>query len=135
MARIPDEEIERPKKEIHIERLVTGFGVELKRQGKDLFGKLGEKLGRNSGGETRGRLHTFTKLETRRNSGTSPTLRNSGTSPTFTKLEILRIAKDPQILQQIVVDPGDIGMVKRVARHHGRQRILGSPARAAPHFR
>jgi len=39
MARIPDEEIERLKKEIPIERLVTGFGVELKRQGKDLFGR------------------------------------------------------------------------------------------------
>jgi DNA primase len=39
MARIPNEEIERLKKEITIERLVTGFGVELKRQGKDLFGR------------------------------------------------------------------------------------------------
>jgi DNA primase len=39
MARIPDEEIERLKREIPIERLVTGFGVELKRQGKDLFGR------------------------------------------------------------------------------------------------
>ena len=39
MARIPNEEIERRKKEIPIERLVTGFGVELKRQGKDLFGR------------------------------------------------------------------------------------------------
>ena len=39
MARIPDEEIERLKQEISIERLVTGFGVELKRQGKDLFGR------------------------------------------------------------------------------------------------
>ena len=39
MARIPNEEIERLKKEIPIERLVTGFGVELKRQGKDLFGR------------------------------------------------------------------------------------------------
>ena len=38
MARIPDEEIARLKKEIPIERLVTGFGVELKRQGKDLLG-------------------------------------------------------------------------------------------------
>jgi len=38
MARIPNEEIERLKKEIPIERLVTGFVVELKRQGKDLFG-------------------------------------------------------------------------------------------------
>ncbi len=39
MARIPDAEIERLKKDIPIERLVTGFGVELKRQGKDLFGR------------------------------------------------------------------------------------------------
>jgi DNA primase len=39
MARIPNEEIERLKKQIPIERLVTGFGVELKRQGKDLFGR------------------------------------------------------------------------------------------------
>jgi len=39
MARIPNEEIERLKKEIPIERLVTGFGVELKRQGRDLFGR------------------------------------------------------------------------------------------------
>ncbi len=39
MARIPDEEIERLKKEIPIERMVTGFGVELKRQGTDLFGR------------------------------------------------------------------------------------------------
>ena len=29
MARIPESEIERLKKEIPIERLVTGFGVEL----------------------------------------------------------------------------------------------------------
>jgi len=34
MARIPDEEIERLKKEIPIERLVTGFGVELKGAGR-----------------------------------------------------------------------------------------------------
>ena len=39
MARIPEEEIERLKREIPIERLVAGFGVELKRQGKDLFGR------------------------------------------------------------------------------------------------
>jgi hypothetical protein len=39
MARIADEEIERLKKEISLERLVTGFGVELKRKGKDLFGR------------------------------------------------------------------------------------------------
>jgi DNA primase len=39
MARIPDEEIERLKKEIPIERLVTGFGVELKRCGANLMGR------------------------------------------------------------------------------------------------
>lgn len=39
MARIPEEEIERLKQTVSIERLVTGFGVELKRQGKDLFGR------------------------------------------------------------------------------------------------
>ena len=39
MARIPDQEIERLKKEIPIERLVTGFGVELKRTGTNLVGR------------------------------------------------------------------------------------------------
>jgi DNA primase catalytic core len=39
MARIPDEEIERLKKEIAIERLVTGFGIELKRTGANLVGR------------------------------------------------------------------------------------------------
>ena len=41
MARIPDEEIERLKKEIPIERLVTGFGfgIELKRRGAELIGR------------------------------------------------------------------------------------------------
>jgi DNA primase len=39
MARIPDQEIERLKKEIPIERLVTGFGVELKRTGSNLVGR------------------------------------------------------------------------------------------------
>ena len=39
MARIPDEEIERLKKEIPIERLVTGFGVELKQCGANLMGR------------------------------------------------------------------------------------------------
>ena len=34
MARIPYEEIERLKKKIPIDRLVTGFGAELKRQGQ-----------------------------------------------------------------------------------------------------
>ena len=35
MARIPDEEIERLMKEVPIERLVLGFGVELARGGAD----------------------------------------------------------------------------------------------------
>ena len=39
MARIPDGEIERLKKEIPIEHLVTGFGIELKRYGADLIGR------------------------------------------------------------------------------------------------
>jgi DNA primase catalytic core len=39
MARIPDEEIERLKKEIPIERLVGGFGIELKRTGANLVGR------------------------------------------------------------------------------------------------
>ena len=38
MARIPDSELERLKKEIPIERLVMGFGVELKRHGAELIG-------------------------------------------------------------------------------------------------
>ena len=39
MARIPDEEIERLKKEISLERLVTGFGIELGKHGGDLIGR------------------------------------------------------------------------------------------------
>jgi DNA primase len=39
MARIPDEEIERLKKEIPLEHLVSGFGVELKRTGANLVGR------------------------------------------------------------------------------------------------
>jgi DNA primase len=39
MARIPDEEIGRLKKEIAIERLVMGFGIELKRHGAELIGR------------------------------------------------------------------------------------------------
>jgi len=39
MARIPDEEIERLKREIPIERLVTGFGIELRRTGANLVGR------------------------------------------------------------------------------------------------
>jgi DNA primase catalytic core len=38
MARIPDSEIERLKKEISLERLVQGHGVLLNRRGKDLIG-------------------------------------------------------------------------------------------------
>ena len=38
MARIPDDEIERLKREIPIERLVKGFGVELKPTGANLAG-------------------------------------------------------------------------------------------------
>ena len=38
MARIPDAELARLKKEIPIERLVIGFGVELKRHGVELIG-------------------------------------------------------------------------------------------------
>jgi DNA primase len=38
MARIPDAEIERLKKEVPVERLVMGFGVELKRHGAELIG-------------------------------------------------------------------------------------------------
>ena len=39
MARIPDEEIERLKKEVPMERLVMGFGIDLKRQGAELVGR------------------------------------------------------------------------------------------------
>jgi DNA primase catalytic core len=39
MARIPDNEIERLKKEISLERLVTGFGIELRKHGADLIGR------------------------------------------------------------------------------------------------
>ena len=39
MARIAEEEIERLKREISMERLVTGFGVELKRTGANLVGR------------------------------------------------------------------------------------------------
>lgn len=38
MARIPDVEIERLKKEVPVERLVMGFGVELRRHGAELIG-------------------------------------------------------------------------------------------------
>lgn len=39
MARIPDDEIQRLKSEISMERLVTSFGVELKRHGTELLGR------------------------------------------------------------------------------------------------
>lgn len=39
MARIPDEVIERLKTEVSLVRLVEGYGVELKKQGKDLAGR------------------------------------------------------------------------------------------------
>jgi DNA primase len=39
MARIPDDEIERLKREVSLERLVTGFGIELKKHGADLIGR------------------------------------------------------------------------------------------------
>ena len=39
MARIPDAEIERIKQEVSLERLVEASGVELKKTGKDLFGR------------------------------------------------------------------------------------------------
>jgi DNA primase len=38
MARIPDDEIQRLKREVSLERLVTSAGVELKRHGADLIG-------------------------------------------------------------------------------------------------
>ena len=38
MARIPDDEIERLKAEVSLERLVTGAGIELRRHGADLLG-------------------------------------------------------------------------------------------------
>ena len=39
MARIPDEQIERLKAEVSLVRLVEGFGVELKKHGKDWLGR------------------------------------------------------------------------------------------------
>ena len=39
MARIPDDEIQRLKSEISMERLVTSFGVELQRHGGELLGR------------------------------------------------------------------------------------------------
>ncbi|MCP9491974.1 MAG: CHC2 zinc finger domain-containing protein [Solirubrobacteraceae bacterium MAG38_C4-C5] len=39
MARVPEEEIERLKEEISLERLVEAFGVELHKQGSDLVGR------------------------------------------------------------------------------------------------
>ncbi len=39
MARIPENEIERLKNEISVERLIEGSGIELKKTGKDLLGQ------------------------------------------------------------------------------------------------
>ncbi|MCC6532190.1 MAG: hypothetical protein IT531_06550 [Burkholderiales bacterium] len=39
MARIPEAEIERIKREVSVERLVEASWVVLKRTGKDLFGR------------------------------------------------------------------------------------------------
>src|SRR5271170_6114839 len=39
MARIPDEEIERLKREIPIERLMKAAGIELRKHGADLIGR------------------------------------------------------------------------------------------------
>ncbi|MEO8663440.1 MAG: CHC2 zinc finger domain-containing protein [Bryobacteraceae bacterium] len=38
MARIPDEDIERLKQEVPLQRLVEAQGIELKRHGADLLG-------------------------------------------------------------------------------------------------
>jgi DNA primase len=40
MARIPEAEIERLKSEVQVERLIEGCGIELKRAGKDLLGRI-----------------------------------------------------------------------------------------------
>ena len=58
MARIPESEIERFKKEIPIERLMTGCGVELKRQGSRLSGRAraGSRAGSRSAAATKGLL-------------------------------------------------------------------------------
>jgi DNA primase len=39
VARIPNQEIERLKREIPIKRLMSGFGVELKRTGANMVGR------------------------------------------------------------------------------------------------
>ena len=39
MARIPDDEIERLKREVSLEKLVTEFGIELRRHGAGLIGR------------------------------------------------------------------------------------------------
>ena len=39
MTRIPESDIERLKKEVPLERLVIGFGVELERHGVELIGR------------------------------------------------------------------------------------------------
>ncbi len=40
MARVPDKKIDRLKKGVALERLVLGFGVELKRHGAELSGDV-----------------------------------------------------------------------------------------------
>jgi DNA primase len=39
MARIPDDEIERLKREVPVERLVKAAGIELRKHGADLIGR------------------------------------------------------------------------------------------------
>jgi DNA primase len=39
MARIPEDEVERLKREVSVERLALAAGVELKRHGADLVGR------------------------------------------------------------------------------------------------
>ena len=39
MARIPDDEIERLKREVSLERLVIAAGIEIKKHGVDLIGR------------------------------------------------------------------------------------------------
>ena len=42
MARIPEDEIERLKREVSLERLVKAAGIELRRHGADLLGVISE---------------------------------------------------------------------------------------------
>ena len=45
MARIPDNEIERLKSEVSVERLIESAGIELKKAGKDKSGRCPSKPG------------------------------------------------------------------------------------------